>query len=470
MTQNTVTIASFKRTQHELRFSFAWCEQQFPMRYCYDTSIDFFQLEKRYGVETMHNIYFHIIAFEVNKFASIKPNVIDFGEFSRFQTKAFENLWRTIIVNAWAQWRYENNIIQYVGPEFSVPSAAASTTKPIRLQDSETEILLFTSSGKDSLACLSLLTDAGVVFDTLTYACNVYGDMDQQHRSGEAIAVNANVGQQRKQWIEDSFLNSNILDHPNVETCTLIAAETPSSIFASLPYVLMHDYHYIALGHERSANSGQLRWDKTGEEINHQWGKSFAAETLLNDYIRTHLISNFSVFSLLQPIHDVLIFTLMNNNLAVIEHSNSCNIDIQGCGSCPKCIYVDLGFKAYLPKDAPFREFKTDPFDIEQNQFLYRQLLGLEQHLPFECIGQQDETNLAFALCVAKGYQGKALKQYQAAHLAPPDIEQLQNRYLNVHTEHNIPQFVAENVIPLMMIAAEQAKQEISLQLGWTLT
>lgn len=61
----------------------------------------------------------------------------------------------------------------------------------------------------------------------------------------------------RKQHIEDSFMVSNILSDKSLRDIkTLCAAETPSSIFASLPYVLMHGYNHVVVGHERSANTG----------------------------------------------------------------------------------------------------------------------------------------------------------------------------------------------------------------------
>jgi hypothetical protein len=35
-----------------------------------------------------------------------------------------------------------------------------------------------------------------------------------------------------------------------------------------------------------SADAGNLLWERTGEQVNHQWGKSLGAELLLNSYIQ----------------------------------------------------------------------------------------------------------------------------------------------------------------------------------------
>lgn len=61
----------------------------------------------------------------------------------------------------------------------------------------------------------------------------------------------------------------------------VLAPETPASLFAALPVALAHGYPTLVLAHERSANAGNLIWPATGEEVNHQWGKSLEAERLL---------------------------------------------------------------------------------------------------------------------------------------------------------------------------------------------
>ena len=102
---------------------------------------------------------------------------------------------------------------------------------------------------------------------------------------------------------------------------TVTAAETLSSIFAALPILLQHGYSHIVLGHEASANRGNLIWAATGEEVNHQWGKSQAAERLLRAYVQKELVSDLGLFSLLMPIFDVVIFELLRRDEASLDHA-----------------------------------------------------------------------------------------------------------------------------------------------------
>ena len=67
----------------------------------------------------MNKIFFHICAFEGNKFASLKLKEIDWGLFIPYITDAFKQVWYHILHKVWAQWRYENNLPHYKGPKMS---------------------------------------------------------------------------------------------------------------------------------------------------------------------------------------------------------------------------------------------------------------------------------------------------------------------------------------------------------------
>ena len=70
-----------------------------------------------------------------------------------------------------------------------------------------------------------------------------------------------------------------------------------------------------SLSHEASANAANLEWN--GEPVNHQWGKSWAAETLLDHYVREHVLANVHYFSVLAPVHDEVIFELLAQDAAL---------------------------------------------------------------------------------------------------------------------------------------------------------
>ena len=458
----TIKIVAFQRSRHQLYMSFQLEDLIFSNSYWYDESMNFYALEEIYGKEAMERIYFHIVLFELNKICSLQPTHIDLGIFSPFYTQEFEDIWRVIFKNVWAQWRYENDRPDYYGPTFLNPIVENEYTA-IPLKEGEISILALSSGGKDSLVCQKLLDRAQLRYDTLSYSSSIYGTSAKQHALSKAVIGASDAVHQRKMWIFDDFLDAPVLQmHPELTVETLTAAETPSSVFATLPYALKHGYKYIALGHERSADTGQVFWEKTGESVNHQWGKSYEAEDLINTYIRTHLLDNFHYFSLLKPIHDVVIFNLLRQDADLVPLTNSCNISKPWCEKCPKCAYVGLGFMAYLPKEIVQQTFKTNLLDQPDNLYYYRQMLGLEDQLPFECLGQTNEVKLAFALCLQLGYEGKAMDLFKEEVLPQLDLAPILDYYLKIYDDHKIPPPIFQKIESIVDQAVQDGENYIA--------
>jgi hypothetical protein len=51
--------------------------------------------------------------------------------------------------------------------------------------------------------------------------------------------------------------------------------------------------------------------------------------------------------------------------------------------------------------------------NIEENQIWWRQLLGLEDHTPFECVGKVEEARLCFRIMDKKGVNGAAMNIFK---------------------------------------------------------
>lgn len=456
---NTLWLAPYTRSKHQLSMSFGVNDLRFSTSYWYK-DVDLIALERQFGIDYMEKVYFHIIAFEANKLTSLKPDTFDLGPFKRYHTLAFEELWLTIQKNVWAQWRYENNFPDYAGPRWlSSPTQPTSTN--LTVANHHDQVLLFCGGGKDSLVSLQLLENAEIPYSTCAYFNSIYGrTAPQQQLIGSLLHNAAQPQQQHSIWIYEDFLDSPVIELAKEYGITsLTAAETPSSVFASLPIVLQHHYRYISFGHERSADTPNLIWEQTGEPVNHQWGKSSEAEQLLNNYIQNQFIANSHYFSLLKPIYDVVIFNLLRANLDSVPFTHSCNIAKPWCKQCAKCAYVWLNYMAYLPVSLVNQMFEVNLLDLPANQLWFRQMLGLEKHTPFECIGQINESRLAFEVCRRKGLTGKAMTMF---------IEEVKdfNIYATVddcltvnHAYLSMPINIASKIFP-QLTAATKASQE----------
>jgi hypothetical protein len=117
---------------------------------------------------------------------------------------------------------------------------------------------------------------------------------------------------------------------------------------------------------------------------------------------------------------------------------------------------------AYLPVDLVNSIFKTNLFDIQENQHWFYEMLGLGEHTPFECIGEISETRLAFELCRRKGLGGKAMDMY-FQKFPNLDVAPILEKYLNIDpTQANIPFEIKERIIPQIYDAAKETRQYIS--------
>ena len=190
--------------------------------------------------------------------------------------------------------------------------------------------------------------------------------------------------------------------------------------------------------------------------------KSSAAEQLLNEYIQNQFIANSHYFSLLKPIYDVVIFNLLRPNLDSVRFTHSCNIAKPWCKKCAKCAYVWLNYMAYLPVSSINQMFEVNLLDLPENQLWFRQMLGLEKHTPFECIGQINESRLAFELCRRKGLTGKAMTMF-IEEVKDFNIYATMDNYLTVnHAYSSMPINIANKIFPQLNAATEASRKYIA--------
>ncbi|MDN3645877.1 hypothetical protein QWY75_06630 [Pontixanthobacter aestiaquae] len=457
-TPRTLRLAKIRWTHSQLFFEYTLDGLTFTNAIWYE-GVDFDGLSERFGAAFIRAMIFHIAAFEMNKIVSLKPDTLDWGDYSDLVTAEFKEIWLTIYRNVWAQWRFENDEPDYLGPDFAI--TATDAPPAIGERDLSGGFLSFCGGGKDSLVSLDLLKSLGQEHGTLAYSASFYGRAAPQHALIGKLLDSYGVTNQHRQWIYDDFLDSPVLElRKDLNVDAVTAAETPSSIFGALPYVLHHNYRYVCLAHERSADAPQVVWEKTGEPVNHQWGKSYEAEKLLNDYVRAHLVSEFDYFSILKPIYDVSIFGALRGVTESIPHTHSCNIEKPWCRRCAKCLYVWLGYTAFLDREIVEATFGPENlYDVPENTFLFRQLVGLESQLPFECIGEAQEAALFMLMARTKGYRGQALDACSDA-LDKVDVANTLDRYLDVVTgDANIPETIKDRLEQTLLAKAADTRK-----------
>ncbi len=461
-----LSIESVTWSAHQVVMRFSLDELSFSTIYWYPDT-DLLDLERRFGHDFVERLFVHTALFEVNKIASLRPHTVDLGPYAHHHTEALERLWSTIFHKVWAQWRYENDLPNERPPLFaSTPRKCAP--EPVRRDRDSSNVLLFCGGGKDSLVSMKLLERANIPFASFAYSSSAYGPAKLQFQLIDRLLDHGKPTRRHRQMVIDDFIDAPMLelygDQLGVQTIT--AAETPSSVFATLPLLLAHGYSHAVVGHEASANRGNLIWSATGEDVNHQWGKSLHAERLLDEYVRTELVVDIGVFSVLMPIHDVVIFELLRKEEGALGAMHSCNIAKPWCKRCPKCAYVWLNCRAHLPDEPVKAMFAEELLEVPENYGFFHDMVGLGEHTPFECIGQVEESRLALAVCAARGLTGPRGSEL-AARLPPLDVHAILDTFTRVRVESaRLPNAFAPRIVAEMEEAAATCQARILSVLG----
>jgi hypothetical protein len=431
----------------DLRFHFTvWYED-----------VDLDALAREHGLELLDRLAFHVAMFQLTAVSFLRPDALELGPWARFATARFGDLWRTVFRRVSAQWRWEHRLPDYTGPRFVDPPAPAA--RAVRTRTGPVDHLVFCGGGKDSLVAMRLLERGGVAFATLGYAHSIYGAGAHQHALIDRVAGATGRVRAERQWVIDDFLDAPVVAlRPELGVRSVVATETPASLFAALPLALARGYRSLVLAHEASANASNLVWD--GEPVNHQWGKGWEAERLLDDYVRGELLADVRYFSVLQPVHDEVIFELLAQDVELAARTHSCNVRKPWCGACAKCAYVWLQMAAHLPRAIVDAAFGADLGEQPENDRWFRELFGLAEHTPFECVGSAPEARLALALLPRP--LGPRLAGF-AAELGPIDVRALALPLVEVGERHAMTPEIAAVVIPQLHAAAERAARRLGL-------
>jgi hypothetical protein len=267
------------------------------------------------------------------------------------------------------------------------------------------------------------------------------------------------AGARHRAWVYDDAGDSPATRlYPEYGASHMLAAETVSSYWTALPIALQHGYRRVALGITRSTDEHNLVWEETGEKINYLWGMSTAAETALHDYIQGELVSNLSVFHLLRPVYDLVIFNLLPLNVAAVPSTHSCAQEKPWCRRCPKCLYVWMHLAAYLDDELVDRMFEENLFDLPENRGHLRKMLGLEGFKPADCVGTVSETQVAYLLSRARGRTGRAVADIPPEAI-PLDLERFLGTYGEVAPRYgSIPDDLYEAIRPQLLAGADRAR------------
>jgi hypothetical protein len=219
--------------------------------------------------------------------------------------------------------------------------------------------------------------------------------------------------------------------------------------FTSQLVAVIGGFGEVIAANERSASAGNLEVD--GIEVNHQWSKGLRFERLFQDWQLRHLRRVPVYFSLLRPLSELRIARIFAAYPEWFPAVTSCNANflISGgatgrwCGRCAKCVFAAIMLAPWLDEDGATTVFGANPLADPQNLPVVRQLLGIDDHKPWECVGTPGEVAAALWLASQRApLSGLAVIRWFSDTVGPslelPD--QLVGRELAPGPSHLLPE------------------------------
>ena len=315
--------------------------------------------------------------------------------------RAAADFFTAIYTHGLAEYAYRNQLAHVLELTVEVPGEAVEAPgetvevpgeaeKPQPVDNSQGRPLSAVGGGKDSIVTLEILRAAGL--DPVPFSVNPNPVIVAVNAASglDALAARRKLDPRLFELNKAGALNGHI---PVTAINSLIAIATAA----------WHGLGPVVMSNERSASDPNLVWN--GHEINHQWSKGVAAEGLLRGAVVAHAGLTEPYFSLLRSLSELHIAQLFARHDTYDDVVTSCNKafklhdpTVRWCGDCPKCRFVFLAMAPAMDRARLTRIFGHDLFADEAQVPGFLELLGIDAHKPFECVGEVEESLVALSM------------------------------------------------------------------------
>ena len=217
-----------------------------------------------------------------------------------------------------------------------------------------------------------------------------------------------------------------------------------SSMLAFATYAVSYllGIKYIALSNESSANESNV----LGQNINHQYSKSYEFENDFKNYCAKYLDKNIEYFSFLRPLNELQIAGLFSKYEEYHKVFKSCNVgskseEWEWCQKCPKCLFVYIMLSSFLSESELINIFGANLYEKEELLETFLELAGKANVKPFECVGTFEEVNYAISKTICNLQKEEKelpylLSYYKENYEIKESTEDLMKKYNEIN---NIP-------------------------------
>lgn len=355
-------------------------------------TIEFFDEFTDYSEEYLRNVLDNLhIALGLSYYKLYVPSEI---VLSKAISKGQADFWNTVFLKGLGEFLFRNNLHPDKIAKFPFEEIETKTTNI----NQKNRSLVGIGGGKDSIVTGEIFKEHDHDFD---------GFIIETERS-YPIAENVLEVMKVNGLKVNRKLDSKIFEeHPESYNGHIPI----SAIFAfiGLATCCLYDYSYFVVSNEYSSNFGNHEHE--GLTINHQWSKSQEFEEMFQDYTNTFIGTGITYFSSIRPFYEIRIVEMFTKYPEYFKTFSSCNnaykvnkerSDKLWCNNCAKCVFLYTLLSAYLgPKDLEeiFQENLYEREDLLQN---FKDILGLGNMKPFDCVGTFSECQTALKFAETK--------------------------------------------------------------------
>lgn len=348
--------------------------------------------------------------------------------------------WKKLYFLGLGEFFYVNGIITDIDSFMDIQCSGSFTCTAETERAPLSGCLVPIGGGKDSALTLETLTQAGM-------KCRCYAINKRNSITGTVLA--AGLPEETlitaKRRFDRSLVDLNSKGYLN--------GHTPFSsvvAFSAEVTAYLNRLRYIVLSNEDSANESTV----AGQNVNHQYSKSFEFEQDFHSYEEKYLKTGIYYFSFLRPLSEYQIAKMFVSHEKYLPVFRSCNLGSKvspdvWCGECPKCLFVCLILSPFLSPSKLRSVFGKNLLDEENMMKFFIELIGQSEHKPFECVGSIDEVNLAVTLAIKK-YEANDIplpllfREYKERELYHPEsVDAINASYCSRYSDTNLlpPEF-----------------------------
>lgn len=301
-------------------------------------------------------------------------------------TKEQIRWWKKLYFHGLGEFFYLNNIEATMEDFMSIKTSGTKVEKSHKFLNNN-KVLVPVGGGKDSVVTLELLKKSNL--EVIPMAVNPREATNRTIRNAgfnlsETLVINRTIDPLLIKLNSEGFLNGH----------------TPFSALLAFVGVLgcmISGVSNIALSNESSANESTV----PGTKVNHQYSKSYEFELDFDNYVRSFLNDNINYFSFLRPLNELQIASQFSKFEQHFSSFRSCNVGSKKdiwCGSCPKCMFTYIILSPFINSEKLDDIFGKKIMEDESLLSIYKELAGISEVKPFECVGTPEEVNAAMSV------------------------------------------------------------------------